>query len=164
MFKELFKFFRPAPKTPFTMPPSAALFPSLDSVAESDSVSRRKGAVLLVEDEATLAELLTHLLTRVQVEVIHAASGTVAMQIFKERRESIALAFVDCHLPDMDGRTVCQQLRSVAPGLPLLLTSGRDQRTLEAVFAASGPTGYLPKPYMPGEVLRRVTMLLNASA
>lgn len=146
------------------MPPSAALFPSLESAAEPDVASRRKGAVLLVEDEATLAELLTHLLARVQVEVIHASSGEIAMQMFNERRDGIALAFVDCHLPDMDGRALCQKLREVSPGLPLLLTSGRDQRTLEAVFAAGGPTGYLPKPYMPGEVLRRVTMLLNASA
>lgn len=146
------------------MASSAALFPSLESEVDSDNASRRKGAVLLVEDEATLAELLTRLLTRVQVEVIHAANGAVAMQIFAERRANIALAFVDCHLPDMDGRELCQMLRGVAPGLPLLLTSGRDQRSLETVFAASGPTGYLPKPYMPGEVLRRVTMLLNASA
>jgi len=146
------------------MPPSAALFPSLDSAAESDGASRRKGAVLLVEDEATLAELLTHLLARVQVEVIHTPSGALALETFKARRDEIALAFVDCHLPDMDGRALSQKLREAAPGLPLLLTSGRDQRSLEAVFAASGPTGYLPKPYMPGEVLRRVTMLLNASA
>lgn len=146
------------------MPPSAALFPSLDSAAETGSASRRKGAVLLVEDEATLAELLTHLLARVQVEVIHAPSGALALQTFDARRHEIALAFVDCHLPDMDGRALSQKLREAAPGLPLLLTSGRDQRSLEAVFAASGPTGYLPKPYMPGEVLRRVTMLLNASA
>ena len=159
----MFKFARIRAET-VAMPLSAALFPSLDSAAESDCASRRKGAVLLVEDEATLAELLTHLLARVQVEVIHTPSGALALQTFHARRDEIALAFVDCHLPDMDGRALSQKLREAAPGLPLLLTSGRDQRSLEAVFAAGGPTGYLPKPYMPGEVLRRVTMLLNASA
>ena len=89
------------------------------------------GAVLLVEDDESLSDLLKHLLSRMKVRVLH---------------------------------ELCQQLRALAPGLPLLLTSGRDQRALQAVFAAGGPCSFLAKPYMPAEVMGRVKMMLTKPA
>jgi len=140
---------------------SAALFPSLEPEAANSAL--RDGAVLVVEDEDSLADLLHHLLLRVKIRVLRAADGAQARQLFAKHRAAIALALVDCHLPDMGGAELCQELRAVAPGLPLLITSGRDQRALAATLAPGGPTAFLPKPYMPGEVVRRVTALLPAT-
>lgn len=140
---------------------SAALFPTLES-APAAAAPARQTAVLLVEDEDALAELLAHLFRRIQVQVLRAADGAQARQLFAAHREAIALAFVDCHLPDMAGADLCHEFRQALPTLPLLLTSGRDQRSLETQFAAGGPCSFLPKPYMPGDVLRRVTSLLAA--
>jgi DNA-binding response OmpR family regulator len=119
--------------------------------------------VLLVEDEESLAELLTHLLTRLQLRVVRASDGAAALQAFREHQPSIALAFVDCRLPDMDGADVCRELRGIHPRLPLLLTSGRDQRALAASFGATAPAAFLAKPYMPADVMRHVTALLSAT-
>ncbi|HYP17009.1 MAG TPA: response regulator [Opitutus sp.] len=141
----------------------AALFPSLEPANAPAVAPAREGVVLLVEDEDSLAELLTHLLRRIQVRVLRAADGAAARRLFAEHREAISLAFVDCHLPDMAGADLCQELRAAAPGLPLLLTSGRDQRALETQLAAGGPCQFLPKPYMPAEVMRRVNSLLPAA-
>lgn len=120
-------------------------------------------AVLLVEDEDSLAELLQHLLKRVKLRILRAADGSQALRLLAEQRASISLALVDCHLPDMAGADLCQELRARLPGLPLLVTSGRDQRALVASLASGGPTQFLPKPYMPGEVVRRVTALRPAA-
>lgn len=144
------------------MPRTAALFPSLDAVRSA--VGQVSGnVVLLVEDEDSLAELLAHLLKRLQIQVVRAASGATGLRLFEENRARIALAFVDCHLPDMDGRQLCGELRQREPHLPLLLTSGRDQRAVAASFAAGGPAGFLAKPYMPAEVLGRVSALIAGS-
>jgi len=86
------------------------------------------------------------------------------MTMLAENRTSVALAFVDCHLPDSEGGELCQKLRAFAPGLPLLLTSGRDQRALETIFVATGPCSFLAKPYMPAEVMGRVKTMLAKSA
>ena len=141
------------------MRPSAALLPSLEP-STGPIPPTYENRVLLVEDEDSLAELLTHLLKRLKVEVIRAANGTDGLHLFENNRGRIALAFVDCHLPDMDGRQLCGELRKREPHLPLLLTSGRDQRAVAAIFATGGPAGFLPKPYMPADVLDRVTKLL----
>jgi DNA-binding response OmpR family regulator len=137
----------------------AALFPNLEQapVQSADSTS----AVLLVEDDESLADLLKHLLTRMKIRVLHAATGAAAVSLFAEHHAAVALAFVDCHLPDAEGGELCQRLRAISPGVPLLLTSGRDQRALESVFVAGGPCSFLAKPYMPADVMGRVKSMLS---
>lgn len=139
--------------------PTSAVFPGF----EPATAARREETVLLVEDEEALAELLTHLLKRFNIRVLHAFDGAGALEILTQHGASITLAFVDCHLPDMGGDELCRELRARLPGLPLLLTSGRDRRAWEQLFAGGGPCSFLPKPYMPGEVIRRVTALLPAA-
>ena len=146
------------------MSPPVALFPSLEQTTTPTSSGDAARAVLLVEDDESLADLLKHLLGRIQVRVLHAATGAAAMAMLAENQTSVALAFVDCHLPDSGGGELCQKLRAQAPGLPLLLTSGRDQRDLESIFVATGPCSFLAKPYMPADVMARVkTMLANTA-
>jgi two-component system, cell cycle sensor histidine kinase and response regulator CckA len=122
------------------------------------------GAVLLVEDDESLADLLKHLLARMKIRVMHAATGAAAVTLFAEHRASVALAFVDCHLPDAEGGELCQRLRALSPGVPLLLTSGRDQRALESIFVVGGPCSFLAKPYMPADVMGRVKSMLSRTA
>lgn len=153
--------FKFSPGQPFNaeMSSSAALLPNLEQTpAESAELAN---AVLLVEDDESLADLLKHLLTRMKIRVLHAPTGAAAMALFAEHRASVALAFVDCHLPDAEGGELCQRLRTISPGVPLLLTSGRDQRALEAVFVAGGPCSFLAKPYMPADVIGRVKSMLG---
>jgi two-component system, cell cycle sensor histidine kinase and response regulator CckA len=120
--------------------------------------------ILLVEDEGPLAELLANLLGRIHARVLIANDGVNALARFEEHRGLVSLAFVDCNLPDIAGPELCEKMREMSPGLPLLLTSGRNQDALENRFLAGGPCGFLPKPYLPAEVLRRVTALLGRAA
>ncbi len=145
------------------MLPSAAQTPSLQPGAAPPGSALSPRTVLLVEDEESLGELLSHLLARLQLQVLRAADGATGLSLFAQHQAAIALAFVDCRLPDMDGGEVCRQLRQGQPNLPLLLTSGRDQRALVATLAATGPTAFLAKPYMPADVTRHVTALLSGA-
>ena len=137
-----------------------ALFPNLEPTAARNVFPEAKGTVLLVEDDESLADLLKNLLRRMKVSVLHASTGALALGLFAEHRKSISLAFVDCHLPDGEGGDLCRKLRAISPALPLLLTSGRDQRALEAMFVAGGPCSFLAKPYMPADVMGLVKSLL----
>ena len=142
------------------MPPSVALFPSLEQTVAHGAPTEPAGAVLLVEDDESLSDLLKHLMSRMKVRALHASTGAAALKMLVENRTIVTLAFVDCHLPDSEGGELCKQLRALAPRLPLLLTSGRDQSELESVFAPAGPCSFLAKPYMPGDVMARVKAML----
>lgn len=119
-------------------------------------------AVLVVEDDPTLGILMEHILGRAGRAVMRADDGQSALRLLAERGDEIALVIADCHLPDMDGQELCEQLRRQRPGVPVMLTSGRDHGALAAALAGGGPTEFLAKPFFPGEVVRRVNALLAA--
>lgn len=142
------------------MLPSSDPFSSFEPAAPPG----RRAAILLVEDDNSLGDLLVDLLGRSGIHAQHATDGTSALRILSEQGAAIELAFVDCQLPDMEGGALCRALRASIPGLPLLLTSGRDQRALFNALSADGRTAFLQKPYMPADVLRHVNALLSLPA
>lgn len=84
----------------------------------------RRDAVLLIEDNVDIAEMLTTVLRRQGLRVVWSQLGAEALATFGRSQREIALVLADCRLPNMDGREVCRQLRTWAPSLPMLLTSG----------------------------------------
>jgi CheY-like chemotaxis protein len=119
-----------------------------------------RGAVLLVEDEEAIATLVALVLGRVGWTVHRARDGAESIRLAKRHGPQLALAIVDCRLPDMDGARLCGALRAAQPGLPVLLTSG--QRPPAGALGAAGPTGFLPKPFRPADVQRQISALLEA--
>jgi DNA-binding response OmpR family regulator len=83
------------------------------------------------------------------------------MRLFEKNRSDVVVVLMDCTLPDAHGGSLCHQLRQEVPNLPILLTSGRKQEALHALLAVDGPTGFLPKPFLPADVIRQVRALLE---
>ncbi len=81
---------------------------------------------------------------------------------FIQHQSRISLVMMDCKLPDADGVSLSQRLRQISPGLPVVLTSGRDQSSFLEILAAGGPTAFLPKPFYPQDVIKRVSALVGA--
>lgn len=119
-----------------------------------------RDVVLLVEDDDTIAGLVTHILQRARRRVVRARDGAECMRLFAASADSIGLVILDCRLPDADGPGLCRQLRGLVPDLPVLLTSGRDVARM-GTDAAAGATAFLPKPFRPVEMERQVAALLN---
>ena len=128
----------------------------------ADPLPVARDTVLLVEDDAPVAALVAHLLGHLGLPVLHARDGAECLRLFAEHHAAIALVFMDCTLPDAHGGTLCQRLRATVPGLPVLLTSGRDQPGLLGLLAAEGPSAILPKPYLPGAVAQHMRALLSS--
>lgn len=118
------------------------------------------GTVLLVEDDDIVAGLVARILARRARCVLRAASGAEGEQLFAAHRAEIALAILDCWLPDIDGTVLCRRLRRAAPGLPVLLTSGCEN-TEALRLAAEERTAFLAKPFYPSQVDRQVSTLLG---
>ena len=137
---------------------------SLVSGFSAEPVPAVRDTILLVEDDAPVAMLLTHILARTDRRVLRARDGAECRHLFEQQSASVALVFMDCGLPDIHGGSLCRQLRAVVPGLPMLLTSGRAQPGLVALLEPDGPTAFISKPYLPAEVLRHVRTLLGVSA
>jgi two-component system NtrC family sensor kinase len=102
------------------------------------------GVILLVEDNAEIAEVSRSNLEELGYRVLHAANAAAAMEIV-ERDRTIDLVFSDIVMPGpMSGLDLARRLREIRPGLPIVLTTG-----YSSALQSAAPEGFtlLTKPY-----------------
>ena len=118
----------------------------------------RPARILLVEDEDAVRATMLRSLVRSghQVEVAH--NGEEALRIGLSG-PGFDLLITDIHMPGLDGPTLAQRLRKQRQELRVLFTSGyaRDDRV---DGAESGHTGFLPKPFAPRDLARKIGEML----
>jgi two-component system phosphate regulon response regulator OmpR len=114
--------------------------------------------LLLVEDDARLAEMLCEYLGQAGFRLTHATSGGNALaQLGQGSFDAIIL---DLMLPDMDGLDVCRQVRA-RYDTPVLMLTGRGEPIDRIVGLELGADDYLPKPFEPRELLARLRAILR---
>jgi two-component system, response regulator YesN len=104
---------------------------------------RTRQRILVVDDDATLEELLTIFLGE-GYEISGATTGAEALGTVC--RESIDLVVLDHRLPDRTGLEVLTELRSTCPGLPVVMLTGYGSEWICAAAFRLGVTDYLQKP------------------
>ncbi|AZA10129.1 response regulator transcription factor [Corynebacterium pseudopelargi] len=114
--------------------------------------------ILLVEDEASLADPLAFLLRKEGFEVIHAADGPAALELF--RSNDIDIVLLDLMLPGMSGTDVCRELRAESQ-VPVIMVTARDSEIDKVVGLELGADDYVTKPYSSRELIARVRAVLR---
>ncbi|MFL6138152.1 MAG: response regulator transcription factor [Frankiaceae bacterium] len=119
-------------------------------------------AVLLAEDDASIAEPLARALRREGYVVEMRSDGPSALTCALSGE--IGLVVLDIGLPGMDGLEVCKRLREHSPTLPVLMLSGRAEEVDAVVGLDAGADDYVTKPFRLAELLARVRALLRRSS
>src|SRR5262249_31719160 len=129
----------------------------MSSAAES---SRR---VLIVEDEASIRELLHLHLHAAGFRVDETGDGRDALE--RTRTAVFNLIVLDVMLPTLDGITLCRSIRanSVNRETPILMLTSRDSESDKVLGLESGADDYLTKPFGVREFLARVSAVLRRS-
>lgn len=102
--------------------------------------------MLVVDDSATIRELLNITLGRLGIAVDFAASGTEAIHLANQ--EVYDLAFLDITLPDIDGYRVCKRLKGEAKtkNMPVIMLTSRNTTFDRVRGMMAGTDVYLTKP------------------
>jgi two-component system, cell cycle response regulator DivK len=112
--------------------------------------------ILLTEDDSDNQDLFTYVLQRAGYTVLHAHNGIEAIEI--ARREQPALILMDLAMPEMDGWTAAERLKSdpVTQEIPVVALTVRStpQDKIRAIEA--GVNGYLTKPMNLNNFIRQV--------
>ncbi len=133
------------------LPLPAAPAVSAPAPAAVRAAERTSGLqVLLVEDDATVAEVISGLLAARGHRVAHVANGLAALAESATRRFDIGL--LDLDLPGIDGLALVPLLRGQGFDRPLLAVTARADADVEALVAQAGFDGFLRKP-LTGEML-----------
>jgi DNA-binding response OmpR family regulator len=118
--------------------------------------------VLLVEDDAVLADGLCRILegNGMQVEVL--GNGSLADQVLQ--RSEAAVAVLDIGLPGIDGFEVVRRLRARGNAMPVLLLTARDAVEDRVRGLETGADDYLVKPFATAELVARIRALARRNA
>jgi two-component system, OmpR family, response regulator CssR len=114
--------------------------------------------IALVEDEAALREILVAYLRREGWDVT--AFGNVR-GAWAAREEDFHLWILDLMLPDGNGFELLKGVRQTYPKMPVIMISARDQDLDRVIGLEMGSDDYLPKPFLPQELLIRAKRLLE---
>jgi two-component system OmpR family response regulator len=115
--------------------------------------------VLVVDDEATLAELVSMALRYEGWEVRSAADGRNAVKVAREFRPDAVV--LDIMLPDFDGLEVLRRMRTEAPKLPVLFLTAKDAVEDRIAGLTAGGDDYVTKPFSLEEVVLRLRALMR---
>jgi CheY-like chemotaxis protein len=119
--------------------------------------------ILLVDDEAEIAELAAAMLTDEGYRVILARDGFEALKIYQQIGKQIGLVILDFFLPVMDGDAVFDELRALNPEVAVVLSSGFAEQSKLGNMLALGLKGFIPKPYTAEKLLEQVGSTIDAA-
>ncbi|MCW2494357.1 response regulator [Jatrophihabitans sp.] len=120
--------------------------------------------VLIADDDDDLRRLVEVVLLKAGIDAEAVNGGVPALAA--ARNSQRRLVVLDVKMPDLNGLEVCRQLKSdesTARSQVLLMSSDSSHDDVEAGYAA-GADDYLPKPFRPSELVRRVSRLLISPA
>jgi len=120
-------------------------------MSSSDQAGRVK--VLVVDDDAALAEMLTLVLRNEGFDSRVSATGDRALADFRAYRPDVVL--LDLMLPGKDGIDVCREIRAES-GTPIVMLTARNDTVDVVVGLESGADDYVIKPFKPKELIARI--------
>lgn len=120
-----------------------------------------KVKILVVDDESRMRKLVKDFLLREGYEVLEAADGEQAIDLFYEDKD-IGLIILDIMMPKMDGWQVCREVRKLSKVPIILLTARSDERDELQGFEL-GVDEYISKPFSPKILVARVEAILRRS-
>lgn len=116
--------------------------------------------VLLVEDEEKMRELIKIAFKKENFETIEATEGKQGLNLFKTNQVDIVI--LDIMLPEIDGWTVCREIRRMS-NVPIILLTARGEEFDKLFGFELGADDYIVKPFSPKELIARVKALLRRS-
>lgn len=121
----------------------------------------KKLSILLVEDEENLQDTLKLNFEMEGYNVTSAFNGEEALRTLHS--EYFDLIILDVMLPEIDGITVCENIRLSNTEIPIMMLSAKNQSTDRILGLKKGADDYLTKPFSLEELLIRVKLLINKS-
>ncbi|WP_430606671.1 hypothetical protein IGJ55_002795 [Enterococcus sp. AZ170] len=116
--------------------------------------------ILLIEDEASLANFISEELRFEGYNVLYASDGEQALELFKQNQKRITMLLLDWMLPKYDGITVARRIRRTSQ-VPIIMMTARDQLIDKVTGLDAGTDDYITKPFEIEELLARIRVIIR---
>jgi len=118
------------------------------------------GVILAVDDSASMRQMVRYTLENAGYEVVQAADGVEALDY--ARGSGVDLVLTDVNMPNMDGITLCKELRGLShyKGVPILMLTTESATETKTRGKQAGATGWIVKPFNPDQLLATIAKVL----
>lgn len=118
-------------------------------------------SILAVDDSASMRQMVSFTLKGAGYDVIEAADGAEALKL--ARGQPVNLVITDVNMPNMDGIALIRELRALPSYrfTPLLMLTTESSPEKKQQGKAAGATGWIVKPFNPGQLLSTVRKVLG---
>jgi len=120
------------------------------------------GTILLVDDEEMILEVGREMLECMGYKALTAAGGREAVEVYEKNREEIDLVILDMIMPDMGGGPTYERLKSLNPGVKVILSSGYSLDGEAAEMLERGCRTFIQKPFTMNQLSLRIREVLEA--
>jgi len=117
--------------------------------------------ILIIEDEQSIATLLSYNLKQAGYETLIANDGKEGYELALSEMPSLIV--LDLMLPSMDGVEICKELRLQKVGIPIIMLTAKDDEFDKVLGLELGADDYMTKPFSPREVVARIKAVLRRS-
>ena len=145
---------------PSTNKPSRRVSPSL-TLPKKCSLITVPSKVLVVDDEEEVRTACSLILREIGFDALVAQDGKAGDQIFERYQEEIALVFLDLTMPQLDGGKLAEKIRSRAPEVPILVSSGYPEEEAMKHFTQAGINAFIQKPFQVETLMAKIQELTS---
>ena len=128
--------------------------------AETDESAR--GTVLVIDDDASIHDVMRPLLCAEGFTVLTAVSGAKGLDMLRYCQRDVRLVVLDYNMPRFNGADTLAFLRKLNPHVKVIAVTGVDRNLLPEVFR-EGVDKVLPKPYSTGQLIDTINALLGGA-
>lgn len=121
----------------------------------------KKVRILIVDDEERIREMIREYSSLEGYTIDEAADGVEALQIFKQ--QDYCLVILDVMMPQMDGWSVCREIRKSSQ-VPIIMLTARGEEYDKLFGFELGVDDYIVKPFSPKELLARMKAIIRRSS
>ena len=97
-------------------------------------------------------------------DVVTAADGVEGVEVFRNHAARLSAVVLDINMPRMDGAEAFRQIHRLAPGLPVILTSGLDEQDAVCEFTGAGLAGFIQKPFRLKALVQKLEAAIAAGS
>jgi DNA-binding response OmpR family regulator len=131
----------------------------MNGATSTTNQTAQRRHILVIEDEPDIARGLRDALEFEQFEVTTAGRGREGIKSLREHGADLII--LDLMLPDINGFTVCEEIRQSHPVVPIIMLTARSQETDKIRGLEVGADDYVTKPFSVGELVARINAIFR---
>ncbi len=142
------------------LPEAHAIAARVVDAGATSADDRRRGTVLVVDDQDSILELAQIFLERAGHRVITATGGRAGIELFRSHGHEIDVVLLDLAMPDADGEEVLREMQRLRPDVRVIISTGCGAGFMAERMGSGGVAGFVRKPYEPEEILAQIDRAL----